>query len=98
MAKRKPAPADGGLKLLELQLAVIQHCNALRAVADFLDAGNLDAATARLDGAVAALKAVVRGQSVGVTMACPACGSQQGVVAWVDDGRCDHCGGELKAP
>jgi hypothetical protein len=31
-------------------------------------------------------------------MACPACGSQQDVAAWVDDGKCDHCGAALKLP
>jgi hypothetical protein len=96
--KRRPPPKGQGLKLLELQCGVIQHCAALGAVTELLGDGQTGAAVARLDQAVSALHALVRGQAVGQTMACPACGSQQAVVAWVDDGRCDHCGAALEVP
>lgn len=98
MPKRKPKPRNDGLKLLELQCATIAHCAALREVADLLTAGNKDAAVARLDGAVAALHATIRGQAAGVTRACSACGHSQSVVEWVDDGRCDNCGEPLEMP
>jgi hypothetical protein len=84
------------LKLLELSAAMIQHCQALKGVTSMLEQGNVDAAISRLDCAVTALHAVVRGQCVGSTMACPNCGTEQDVVAWVDDKTCDHCGATLE--
>lgn len=93
----KPNPADW-LLLLELRLATMAHCAALKAVTTFLAEGKTEAAIARLDQTVTALHAVVRGQCAGMKMECPRCGTSQDVVAWVDDGKCDHCGGDLKVP
>lgn len=86
------------LKLLELRLGVIQHSQALKAVAQLLGEGKTQAAVARLDDAVTALHALVRGQTAGQTLKCPHCGSDQNVVAWVDDGACRECGGVLEIP
>lgn len=101
MAKKKnrdTSDENTAIKLLELQCAVMQHCQALRAVTNLLIEGKKDAAVARLDQATAAFSAVVRGQCVGVTMKCPACGSEQDVVAWVDDHNCHNCGTTLEMP
>lgn len=102
MARRKkdkhPPDKHMVLKFLELQCAVIQHCQALKAVTQMLLDDQKAAAVARLDGAVTALQATVRGQCIGQTMNCPACGSEQDVVAWVDDRKCHVCGEELEIP
>lgn len=98
MAKRKRKPEVDTFAFLELQLAVIQHCQALKAITELLERDQKTAAVARLDGAVAALHAVVRGQCAGKTMKCPACGTEQDVVAWVDDRKCNICGEELDLP
>lgn len=86
---------NDGLKLIELQLATITHCKALKEVTSLMVAEKYDAAIARLDGAVMVLEATIRGQCAGVTMKCPACQSEQDVVAWVDDKQCRNCGGDL---
>src|SRR5947209_1581605 len=96
--KRKREDDDNPLKLLELQAGVIQHCQALKAVSNLLSTSKIAAAVARLDSAVAALHALVRGQCVGQSLECPQCGTAQDVVAWVDDGTCDHCGARLELP
>jgi hypothetical protein len=99
MAKRKeksPPDKDTVLKLVDLQCAVIQHCSALKATTEFLSSGKKEAAIGRLDSAVTALLAVVRGQCAGMKMACPKCGTEQNVVAWVDDKECSNCGGPLE--
>lgn len=100
MSKKKKRPDDQptSLKLLELQCAVIQHCAALKAVVDLMVEEKYPIATARLDQAVSALHAVVRGQAIGQTMQCPKCGTDQDVVAWVDEKICQHCGEELRIP
>lgn len=95
MTKKKQSVSND-LKLLELQLAVMQHCQSLKAVTHYLEGQQYEGAIARLEGAVAALHAVIRAQCVGVTMQCPACGSAQNVVAWVDDGQCAACGNPLQ--
>jgi hypothetical protein len=100
MAKRKKrvVSKNDTLNHLELQIGVAQHCASLKAVIRFLEAGQREAAIARLDQAVHALHALVRGQCAGQTMKCPACGSEQDVVAWVDEGTCDACGEALEVP
>lgn len=85
MSKRNVSQSTT-MNLIELQCAIIAHCAALKAVTQLLLNGKKDAAVARLDGAVTALAAAVRGQCAGVSMKCPNCGSEQNVVAWVDDG------------
>ena len=89
---------DQGLQLLELQCGVIAHCAALKAVTKFLEEGKVEAAVARLDQATKGLHALVRGQAEEVTKACPSCGEKQGVVQWVDSGKCDNCGAPLEIP
>jgi hypothetical protein len=100
VAKRKKRQVDPNevLLLLELRMASIQHCTALRSVILLLEQGKTEAAIARLEGAVASLHATVRSQCAGQKMACPNCGSEQDVVAWVDDGKCDICGEALEFP
>lgn len=100
MAKRKKRPPDPNvvIQLVELRAATIAHAGALKAAIRLLEEGNVPAATARLEGAVTALHATIRGQCAGQTMACPACGTEQDVVAWVDDGSCRDCGGPLEVP
>ncbi len=98
MKRRRKARAPETFELLELQLAVLQHCNALGAVTHFLEQGKTDAAIARLDAAISAFQSIIRGQCIGQTKACPICGTTQEVVAWVDSGTCNYCGHELKWP
>ena len=97
MAKRRKRPVNRNdtLKLVELQCGIIQHMAALKAVTQFLIDGKKEAAVARLDQAVTAIGALVRGQAVGITAKCPSCESEQAVVAWVDDGKCRECGAAL---
>lgn len=100
MAKRKKRQVSENttIKFVELQCAVLSHCQALKAVTSLLIEGRIEAAVARLDGAVAAMQAVVRGQCAGESMKCPDCGSEQDVVAWVDDKKCNVCGADLQMP
>ena len=101
MSKQRKKPERDRLDVLahlELQMGIIQHCQAMRSIVELLERDQTAAAIARLDGAVAALHALVRGQCAGKTMECPACKSSQDVVAWVDDGRCNNCGEVLEVP
>jgi hypothetical protein len=102
MAKRRQPKREADqsetLSLLELRCGIIQHCAALKAVASFLSENKREAAVARLDQAIAALHALVRGECTGMTMNCPNCGEAENVVAWVDSGLCSHCGGKLEIP
>lgn len=85
-------------KMLELRMGIIQHTQALKAVVQLLSQDKKQAAVARLDNAVTALHALVRGQCSGQTMECPHCKSPQDVIAWVDDGMCRECGELLEIP
>jgi hypothetical protein len=97
MSKRRKrvVSQNDTFNLLELQLAVMAHCQSLKAVTRLLIEGRKEAAVARLDGAVTSFQATIRGQCAGVTMKCLGCGSEQDVVAWVDDGMCNACGATL---
>jgi hypothetical protein len=94
--RRREVDQNEVISLIELRCGIVQHAAALKAVTQLLSDGKKEAAISRLDSAVTALHALVRGQCAGQKMKCPACGSEQDVVAWVDDGRCSECGGELK--
>ena len=96
--KKRVVSQNEVLKLLELQLGVIAHCQSLKAVTQLLIDGKTEAAVARLDGAVSTMHALVRGQCAGQAMKCPKCATEQDVVAWVDDGRCNECGEALEIP
>lgn len=86
------------MKFVELQLGVMQHFQSLKQVTGMLATGNTSQAISRLDQAVSALGALVRGQSVGVTMPCPKCGAEQDAKAWTDDHECSSCCGPLVWP
>lgn len=77
---------------------MIQHALSLKQVTESLAKGKTDQAIARLDQAVAALHATVGGQAVGITMPCPACGSQQDAAAWTGKHECGECGHTLVWP
>lgn len=79
------------LKLIELQCAVIAHCTALRHVIALWQDGKIDAAIARLEGAVTALDATSRGQVAGVSMKCDVCGESSALVDWAVEGVCPKC-------
>lgn len=96
--KRQNVNLDALLATLELKRGIEQHCLALRATISLLEADKKPAAIARLEGAVSALEAVVRGQCAGLTMPCPTCQQPQNVTAWVDAHKCDACGSELIWP
>ncbi len=95
--KRKKKPAGPiitrpeAMVLLELRLAVMQHCTALKFVAEYMAQDKKELATSRLDQAVHALEAVVRGTAVGVTMPCPGCGEEQDITAWLEHRECSAC-------
>lgn len=76
-----------GLALLELQLALLHHCAAL------LERGKDKAAWARVEGAVSALHAAVRGQAIGKAFPCPSCGKRSAIVRWAEnESCCPKCG------
>ena len=86
------------LALVELRHGIDQHCMALRATVRFLETGNLPAAIARLDGAVASLESVIRGQCAGLMVPCPMCEKDQDTTAWLERHQCEACGAELVWP
>jgi hypothetical protein len=83
------------LKLVEMRLAIMQHCRAMKAIITFLEQGNVTAAIARLDQATKALDAALRGTEVGEILPCFKCGHEQAVLAWVDNKVCERCGAEI---
>lgn len=92
--KDKPEPASV-LAHLELQLTMMQHTTALKSIIGLLEAGNIQGAIAKLDGAVSVLHAAVRSQAIGKTYKCLQCDHEQDVIQWIDEKKCELCGEEI---
>lgn len=81
------------LKLVETRGAIISHCASIKQVCDLLEAGNIPAAVAKLEGACSALLAATRSEVGDQAYECPACGTESLVAAWGDAmGYCPNCG------
>lgn len=85
------------MQLIELRMAVLTHCQAVKAACDLYAAGNPNGAIARLEGAVAALETSCRGMVIGSVMKCPTCGEKSELAQWADLGVCPQCGADLDA-
>ena len=86
------------LALIEMRLAIVQHCVAMKRTIKLFACGNITAGVASMDGAVTALEAALRSQVAGLTLPCPACNKPLDIMVWVNDQECTVCGAELVWP
>lgn len=79
--------------LMELRLAVMQHCVGMKQAIGLREEVGEEAGWARVEGCIAALEASSRAQCVGVKYRCPECRHESPILEWVgDDGKCPKCG------